>query len=42
MPGHKKDIKSIKKALKSGELAREVLENNAAIVYQFIEGTKNR
>lgn len=42
MPGHKKDIKSIKKALKSGELAREDLENNAAIVYQFIEGTKNR
>ena len=40
MPGSKKDIVDIKKALKSGELTREDLENNAAIVYQFIEGIK--
>lgn len=40
MPGSKKDIKDIKKALKAGTLTREDLENNASIVYSFITGEK--
>lgn len=42
MPGSKKDIKDIKKALKKGEITRKELENNAAILYQYIIGNKNR
>ena len=41
MPGSKKDIKDIKKALKEKRLTRNDLENNAAIVYQFIERKEN-
>ena len=40
MPGSKKDIKDIKKALKAGTLTRENLETNASIVYSFIIGDK--
>ena len=40
MPGSKKDIKDIKKALKVGTLTREDLEINASIVYSFITGEK--
>lgn len=40
MPGSKKDIKDIKKALKAGTLTRENLETNASIVYSFITGEK--
>ena len=40
MPGNKKDIKDIKKGLKSGKLTREDLEKNAAIVYSYIIGEK--
>ena len=36
MPGSKDDIKDIKLALNNGEITREDLENNAAIVYQLI------
>ena len=41
MPGSKKDIKDIKSALKSKKITREDLENNAAIVYSFIEKKEN-
>lgn len=40
MPGSKKDIKDIKKALKAGTLSRENLEINASIIYSFIIGEK--
>ena len=40
MPGSKKDIKDIKKALKSGKITREQLETNASIVYSYITGEK--
>ena len=40
MPGNKKDIKDIKKALKSGKITREQLEINASIVYSYITGEK--
>lgn len=40
MPGSKKDIKDIKKALRAGTLSRENLEINASIVYSFITGEK--
>ena len=40
MPGSKKDIKDIKKGLKSGKVTREDLEKNAAIVYSYITGEK--
>lgn len=40
MPGSKKDIKDIKKAIKTGTLSRENLEINASIVYSFIIGEK--
>ena len=42
MPGSKKDIKDIKKALKEMTLTIEDLQNNAAIVYQFIERKENQ
>ena len=41
MPGSKNDIVDIKQAIKAGEITRQDLENNAAIVYQFIEGKQN-
>ena len=41
MPGSKKDIKDIKTALKNKSITREDLENNAAIVYQFIQKKEN-
>ena len=41
MPGNKKDIKDIKKALKKRKVSREVLENNASIVYSYILDEKN-
>ena len=40
MPGNKKDIKDIKKALKSGYLTREDLENSGAVVFNFINSVK--
>lgn len=42
MPGSKKDVKDIKKALKDNAITREDLENNASILYQYILGNKNR
>ena len=41
MPGSKKDIKDIKKALKSGKLTRTELENNASIIYYFVNDNKS-
>lgn len=41
MPGSKKDIKDIKKALKRGKISKEQLQRNASIVYSFIVGEKN-
>ena len=40
MPGNKKDIKDIQKALKEGKISREDLETNASIVYSYITGDK--
>lgn len=40
MPGSKKDIKDIKKALKAGKITRAQLEYNASIVYSYITGEK--
>ena len=41
MPGSKKDIKDIKKALKEKRLTHLDLENNASIVYSFIDRKEN-
>lgn len=41
MPGSKKDIKDIKKALKIGKITREDLQNNASIVYQLLDYKEN-
>ena len=41
MPGSKKDIKDIKKALKRGKISKEQLQRNASIVYSFIVDEKN-
>ena len=41
MPGSKKDIKDIKKALKAGKITKEDLQKNASIVYSFIISDKN-
>ncbi len=40
MPGSKKDIKDIKRALKRGDISIEQLKENASLVYQYIEGIK--
>lgn len=40
MPGSKKDIKDINKALKKGKITRDDLEYNASIVYSVITGEK--
>jgi len=40
MPGSKKDIKDIKRALKQGEITIEQLRMNASIVYSYIVGEK--
>lgn len=40
MPGSKKDIKDIKKAIKSGYLSKEELLLNASFVYEFIKENK--
>ncbi len=41
MPGSKKDIKDIKKALKIGKITREDLQNNASIVYRLLGYKEN-
>ena len=41
MPGSKKDIKDIKKAIKNGYLTIEELRNNASVVYNFINENKD-
>lgn len=40
MPGSKKDIKDIKRAIKKGYLSIDELRNNAAMVYNFINKIK--
>lgn len=41
MPGSKKDIKDIKKALKTKLITRNDLENNAAVVYEYLSNKEN-
>ena len=40
MPGNKKDIKDIKRALKRGYISRDDLEQAATMVFNFIKDRK--